>query len=127
MMRWRFEDDVTSELLTFSRNPRMMDSPVSQSVSAVDRGPTGIMRVSRPPSTAFPWSFSGRVHTKAEQDTLRDWAGRERIVVRDHLGREHVVIPQGLEATPVAARSNGTRNPWLYEYVFKTIYLRRQS
>lgn len=85
------------------------------------------MRVVRAPAAAFPWSFTGRVHTKAEQDTLRDWAGRERIIVRDHLNREHLVIPQGLEATIVPARSNGTRNEWLYEYVFKTIYLRRQS
>lgn len=127
MMRWRFEDDITGDLFTMYRNPRMMDSLVRQSISSVDRGPRGVMRVTRNPAGAFPWTFSGRVHTEAEQDTLRNWAGRERIVIRDHLNREHLVIPQGIVPTPVAAQSNGTRNPWLYEYVFQTIYLRRQS
>ena len=127
MMRWRFQDQVTSAFFTMHRNPREMDSLVRQSVSSAELGPRGVMRVTRAPASAFPWSFAGRVHSEAEQDALRDWAGRERILIRDHLNREHLVIPQGITATPVAARSNGTRNPWLYEYVFKTIYLGRQS
>lgn len=127
MMRWRFEDDLTAELFTMHRNPRLMDTLVRQNKSQADRSQQGVVRILRAPGTAFPWSFYGRVHAEDEQETLRNWAGRERLVVRDHLGREHLVIPQGLEVTPVAAHSNGTRNPWLYEYTFKTIYLRRQS
>jgi len=126
-MRWQFTDDVTSDVFIMNRNPRLMDNLVRASASTAERSPQNVVRVIRPPASAFPWTFSGRVHAEDEQATLRNWAGRERIVIRDHLGREHLVIPQGLSATPVDGRSNGTRNPWLYEYVFKTIYLRRLS
>jgi len=125
MMRWRFEDVNTAELFTMVRNPRLMDSLGRQNKSQPERSQQNVVRVTRMPATAFPWSFSGRVHAESEQETLRNWAGRQRIVVRDHLNREHLVIPQGIELTPVPAPRNGMRNPWVYEYVFKTIYLRR--
>lgn len=127
MMRWRFRDVRTGDLFTMDRNPRAMDSPVRQQKSQSELSPQGVVRVLRSPVAAFPWTFTGRCYSKAEQDALRAWAGRDQIAVRDHIGREHLVIPQGLSATPVAAQHNGAGNPWLYEYTFKSTYLRRLS
>lgn len=127
-LRWRFQDALTAETFTMSRNPRAMDAMLRQHRSEVARSAQGgVVRVLRPPASAFPWTFTGRCHAKAEQDALRDWAGRDQVIIRDHVGREHLVLPQGLATTPVVASSNGTRNPWLYEYTFKAIYLRRVS
>lgn len=127
MMRWRFQDDVTSALYTMVANPRRMGALTRPAKSTTEIGRDGIVRIVRAPSPAFPWVFEGRTHTEQEHIDLLDWGMRERIIVRDHLNREHLVIPQGFTPTPVVARSNGTRNPWVQEYTFKTIYLRRVS
>lgn len=126
-MRWRFKDVATDELFTMVRNPRTMESVLRQHRSEAERSPQGVVRVNRGPAPAFAWSFTGRCHAEAEQATLRDWAARDRLIIRDHLGREHLVIPQSFAATPVPGQSNGIGNPWLYEYTFKSIYLRRVS
>jgi len=127
MMRWRFEDADTAELYTFPKNPREMDSihPAQKTEGVVMR--TDIVRVTRSPASAFEWQFRGRLHTEQEHDDLRDWAARAHVVVRDHLNREHLVIPKGFAPTFVPARQNGTGNPWLMDYTFKTLYLGRIS
>lgn len=121
IQRWTFTQGV--EVWRLSRNPRSM-GPIHEPHRSEAAGtPGGEVLVLRTPVGGFPWDFAGRVHTKAEYDAFLDWATRAEVVVTDHLGRGHRVIPLAFDPTP--AKLNGTRNPWLFDYTFKTLYLGR--
>lgn len=123
MQRWEFKDLTTNETRRLTRNPRTMSTLQVQRSTQAELDLHGKARVLRKPVGGFPWEFVGVIHEQADYDAMLAWASRELLQVTDHLGRRHKVIP--LAFLPTAIERNGTRNPWLYEYTFKTIYLGR--
>lgn len=121
IQRWTFTDGL--EVWRLPRNPRSM-GPIHESHrSEASRQPGGEVVVIRTPVAAFPWDFAGRIHSQADYDAFLDWATRREIIVTDHLGRGHRVIPLAFD--PVPYKQNGTQNPWLFDYTFKTLYFGR--
>jgi hypothetical protein len=102
------------------RNPRAMSTPVNGHRTRVMAGG----RAFREGVTPTQWKFEGRIRTFQEYVFFQDWARKDKIIVIDHLGRMHEILPVAFE--PVARRSG--RNPlipWLFDYTFKALYLRR--
>ena len=124
MMRWQFQHPLYATY-TMPKNPRAMGNIVPAHTTSAERSPNGAFRMTRNPQGPFPWSFTGRLHSQAEYDAMVLWGQYDKCVIQDHLGRQHSVIPQGCALTVVPAENNGTRNPWLYDYEFKTLYLGR--
>ena len=123
MQRWALSDPVTGDSYVMRANPKTMATPVVPHRTQAARSRNGTVRALRRPDQPSPWSFAGRLRTALEYATLEDWAARGRIVVTDHLGRQHQVQPQSFEPTPV--ERSGAGNPWLMDYTFKALYLKR--
>jgi len=125
MQRWTFHDPVAGDTLRLRANPRRMATPVvPHRTTSAPRSVNGKMRALRAPSMPQQWSFEGRLRRQEEYDDLLGWAGRpNRITITDHLGRQHSVIPVAFE--PTAVEKSGVGNGWLFDYVFKALYLSR--
>lgn len=124
--RWTFTDQGNLSTWTLPRNPRAM-GPLqpSRRTTASGISTTGVVRVLRQPQSSFPWQFEGRLRTQAEYASFKDWATRGHITITDHLGRKHSVVPTGFEPTPYRPPHGVPASPWLFDYVFKTLYLGR--
>lgn len=126
MSRWTFYDPVALDTYVFVKNPSKMTTiEPKHRTTAVPISPVdSLRRATRLPDLPFQWSFTGRLRSKTEHDTFVNWAGRQnRIRVTDHLGRVHEVLPKLFGPTPLERL--GTPNPWLMDYTFETLYIRR--
>jgi hypothetical protein len=126
MQRWTLHDPVAGDTYTMRNNPKGMTTPVTSHRTNVSArsGVDGNFRAFRQPGLPHAFTFSGRIRRQEEYDALLAWAARpNRLIITDHLGREHEVIPVGFAPTPV--EKTGTGNPMLFDYTFKTLYMRR--
>jgi len=125
MQRWVISDVAGSTSYQMVRNPKTMGSPIrTHRTTTTPVGIDGRRRGVRAPDLPGQWSFAGRLRSKAEYDALLGWANYQaRVRITDHLGRLHEVMPLAFEPVPVPRSGEG--NPWLFDYTFKALYVRR--
>lgn len=123
MQRWTLHDPVAADTWQMRNNPRQMSSPVRGQRTTTGRI-RGVVRALRAPQMPMSWTFNGRLHRKEDYDALEEWAGRPNAIeITDHLGRVHRVVPQSFDPVPV--EKSGVGNPWLFDYTFTALYLKR--
>jgi len=128
MIRWRLYDPVALDSFQFSRNPASMTSLAQpHSTKSLAASPIdGNIRALRAPDHPFVWSFSGKLRTKADYDTLLAWTRRpNRVQITDHFGRVHELMLTRFLPTPVDKSGEG--NPWFFAYTIDCLYFRRVS
>lgn len=128
MSRWQFYDPVEDETLVFPQNPASMASMAQGHVtkglatSPID----GVVRSQRAPDLPFAWSFTGKVRTKDDYDSLVAWVERpNRLHLTDHFGRVHSLLLSSFLPTPV--EKLGKAVPWLFNYTMNALYYYRIS
>lgn len=125
VVRWRFVDTVTSDVVTLPINPNQMSTPTAPRNFAWawgSRWGNNRMRgIESPLDGAQSWTFSGVILSESQYDLLLSWAGRLSILeVTDHLGRTFKVVIQKFD--PVERLPTATK-PWRADYTMTCLFL----
>lgn len=127
MNRWQFQTRLGDVAYQFEKNPKTMTTPGRQhSTTTTSVSIDGRRRALRTADVLGDWSFQGRIRNQDEYDAFVTWSNQpDRIRILDHYNRLHEVFVVGFE--PVAVQKSGRPLPWLFDYTFKTLYIRRIS
>lgn len=115
VVRWTFEDPVTSETYEFLLNPREGGTPTLEKnmVYTNTAAPDGRVLVFEGRQRHQEGEFSGTVLTEEQYDAMVYWFGkRNQIYMTDDLGRTLTIYITRFEAKRIRAATV----PWKHEY-----------
>lgn len=93
--RWTLFDEDTSETLTLTINPNVMDAfpHDRQLVTAFTSSDPERQRTFQTPTVPGNYSWGGSIRTQAQYALLRAWVRRSGVIlVTDHMGRSFRVV-----------------------------------
>lgn len=127
VVRWVFEDTVTSDSIVLPLNPNTMTTPsIPRAMNWAWGSKWGVDRIrgmESPLDGATEWSFGGVILSEAHYDLLLAWAGRLVILnIQDHLLRRFKVVIRKFD--PVE-RLPTALHPWRADYTMTCLFLER--
>lgn len=125
VVRWKFTDLATSDVVTLPLNPKEMSTPTSpRNMTWAWGSKVGLKRMRGMELTvdqAPTWTFGGVILSQSHYDLLLAWAGRLSLLrVDDHLGRAFKVMITSyapIERLPTATK------PWRADYTMTCFFL----
>lgn len=118
VVRWTFEDPVTSDIAEFYVNPKEGGSPsyAKNIVFKNTAGPDGRVIVFEGRPEVKELSFNGVILTEEEYDFFVEWFNKKnQFYVTDDLGRIFSIYIIGLDLRRIRA----AMHPWKHEYTVR--------
>lgn len=122
VVKWKFDDPVTSASYTFDINPVAGGSPnyTKKFNYTNTAAPNGKVLVFEGQDDVQKIDFNGTILEQAQYDAFVTWwRKRYQIKVTDDLLREFMIVIESFEPTRVRARSH----PWKHTYNVKATIL----
>lgn len=122
VVKWIFEDPVTSEVYTFAVNPKEGGTPpYEKTMSYINTAaPDGRVLAFEGRQKQQESQFTGTILEQSQYDAMLEWfTKRNQIYVSDDLGRVFTIYITKFDAKRIRAQSH----PWKHEYTVSYVIL----